>query len=132
MRLTRKIAVQLVIVAVIATVAAGFMFFGYVRVPSMFGIGEFTVTLELPRSGGLYERANVTYRGTQVGKVKSIQLNDNNTVLAVLSLNSGTHIPSNLRAEVHSQSAVGEQFVALLPEDDTSPPLQDGDVIPLA
>jgi phospholipid/cholesterol/gamma-HCH transport system substrate-binding protein len=53
-------------------------------------------------------------------------------VEAVLSLKSGIPIPSDLKAEVHSQSAVGESYVELLPRNGTSPPLKDGDVIPLA
>ena len=32
---------------------------------------------------------------------------------------------------MHSQSAIGEQYVELLPRNGTSPPLKDGDVIPL-
>ena len=31
---------------------------------------------------------------------------------------------------MHSQSAVGEQYITLLPRNDTSRPLRDGDVIP--
>ena len=50
-------------------------------------------------------------------------------VAAVLSLKSGIAIPSDLDAQVHSQSAVGEQYVALLPRRDSSP-LRNGDVIP--
>ena len=46
----------------------------------------------------------------------------------MLSLKSGIDIPSDVDAQVHSQSAVGEQYVALLPRRD-SPPLKDGDVI---
>ncbi|MDR3659638.1 MAG: MlaD family protein, partial [Mycobacterium sp.] len=41
-------------------------------------------------------------------------------------------IPSDLDAQVHSVSAVGEQYIALLPRNDTSTPLHDGDVIPLS
>ena len=33
---------------------------------------------------------------------------------------------------MHSQSAIGEQYVLLLPRNATSPPLKNGDVIPLA
>ena len=51
-------------------------------------------------------------------------------VAAVLALKSGIEIPSDLDAAVHSQSAVGEQYVTLLPRKD-SPPLKNGDVIPL-
>ena len=62
--------------------------------------------------------------------MQSVRLTDTG-VEAVLSLKSGIHIPSDLKAEVHSQSAVGEQYVELLPRNGTSPPLKDGDVIPL-
>ena len=50
-------------------------------------------------------------------------------VAAVLSLKSGIAIPSDLDAQVHSQSAVGEQYIALLPRRDSAP-LRNGDVIP--
>lgn len=33
---------------------------------------------------------------------------------------------------MHSVSAVGEQYVALIPRSENSPPLKDGDVIPVA
>jgi phospholipid/cholesterol/gamma-HCH transport system substrate-binding protein len=129
--LGRRIIVQLAIFAVVSLVAAVIMVFGYVKLPAMFGIGRYTVTIELPRSGGLYPTGNVTYRGTQVGKVQAVHLTANGHVEAVLSLSSGIEIPSDLTAEVHSQTAVGEQYVALLPHNGTSRPLRDGDVIGL-
>ena len=46
-----------------------------------------------------------------------------------LSLKSGIDIPRDLTAEVHSQSAIGEQYVELLPRNGDSPPLKNGDVI---
>ena len=47
------------------------MVFGYMSLPSLlFGVGRYDVTLELPAAGGLYERSNVTYRGTEVGQVE--------------------------------------------------------------
>jgi phospholipid/cholesterol/gamma-HCH transport system substrate-binding protein len=129
MHLSRRIIIQLAVFAVIALVAAVVMAIGYVRLPAMFGVGRYTVTMELARSGGLYPSANVTYRGTKVGNVESVHLGQNGGVQAVLSLKSGVDIPSNLQAEVHSQSAIGEQYVALLPRDGTSAPLKNGDVI---
>jgi phospholipid/cholesterol/gamma-HCH transport system substrate-binding protein len=103
----------------------------FINLPAMFGVGRYTVTMELPRSGGLYESGNVTYRGTKVGRVESVRLSDTG-VEAALSLQSGIDIPSDLEAEVHSQSAVGESYVLLLPRNGTSPPLKNGDVIALA
>jgi phospholipid/cholesterol/gamma-HCH transport system substrate-binding protein len=130
--LTRRILIQLAIFAVVAVVAGAIMVFGYLRLPNLlFGVGHYEVTVQLPEAGGLYERGNVTYRGTEVGQVKSVHLTDSG-VEAVLSLRSDVKIPSNLDAEVHSQSAVGEQYLALLPRSDGAPPLKDGDVIPVS
>lgn len=129
MHLTRRIWIQLAIFAVVSVVAISVMAFGYVKLPKfLFGVGTYTVTVELPEAAGLYERANVTYRGTEVGQVKKVRLN-NGEVDAVLALKSGIDIPSDLDAQVHSQSAVGEQYVSLSPRNGTSAPLKNGDVV---
>src|SRR5690606_9825288 len=73
---------------------------------------------------------NVNYRGTHVGKVKSVRLTEHGSVEAELSLDSSVPIPSHLTAAVHSQTAAGEQYVDRIPGDDTSTPLRHGDVIP--
>jgi phospholipid/cholesterol/gamma-HCH transport system substrate-binding protein len=129
MRMTRQIVIQLLIFSLLAVVALGIMIFGYMRLPAMLGIGQYRVTLQLPETGGLYPRGNVTYRGTQVGIVKSVDLTDTG-VAAVLSMDSGIKIPADVEAEVHSQSAVGELYVTLLPRSGDGPVLTDGDVIP--
>ncbi|MGB3353301.1 MAG: MlaD family protein [Mycobacterium sp.] len=129
MRVTRQMLIQLAIFSVIAVTALGIMLFGYMRLPALMGIGQYRVTLELPETGGLYERSNVTYRGSQVGIVDSVELTESG-VEANLSLNSDVPIPADLIAEVRSQSAVGEQFVQLLPQSGDGPELRDGDVIP--
>jgi phospholipid/cholesterol/gamma-HCH transport system substrate-binding protein len=132
MHLHRRVKIQLAIFTVIAVVALAVMSLHFVRLPAMlFGVGRYTVKMELPEAGGLYGTGNVTYRGTEVGRVESVRLTDTG-VEAVLSLKSGIRIPSDLKAEVHSQSAIGEPYVELLPRNGTSPPLKDGDVIRLA
>jgi phospholipid/cholesterol/gamma-HCH transport system substrate-binding protein len=130
MRMTRRIWLQLAILIVISTTALTFMLFGYIRAPKLLGIGYYTVTVQLPEAAGLYPRANVTYRGTEVGDVKDVQLTDTG-VDAVLSLRSDVRIPSDLDVQVHSTSAVGEQYVALQPRTDSAASLKSGDVIPL-
>ncbi|MCH9735975.1 MAG: MCE family protein, partial [Actinomycetia bacterium] len=128
MRVTRQMLIQLAIFSVVAFTAIAIMVFGYMRVPAMLGIGEYRVTLELPKSGGLYERSNVTYRGSHVGIVNSVNLTDSG-VAADLSLDSSVEIPADLVAEVHSRSAVGELFVELIPQSADGPTLRDGDII---
>ena len=132
MILTRQILIQMAIFAVVATTALVVMVFGYMRLPDMLGIGQYRVTVELPETGGLYPRSNVTYRGAQVGTVDSVELTDSGTgVAAVLSLNSDIKIPADVEAQVHSVSSVGEQYVQLIPRSGQGPNLQDGDVIPV-
>jgi phospholipid/cholesterol/gamma-HCH transport system substrate-binding protein len=130
MHLDRRIRIQLVVYAVVTLVAGVVMAIGYIRLPEMFGVGRYSVTVELPRASGLYPGANVTYRGTEVGRIAEVQLTDTG-VDAVLSLRSDVAIPSDLDAQVHSVSSVGEQYMALLPRNDTSESLTNGDVIPV-
>src|SRR6202171_4755013 len=68
MHLNRRTWIQLAIFITVSITAFMFMIFGYMRLPSLlFGVGHYTVAVQLPEAGGLYERANVTYRGTEVG-----------------------------------------------------------------
>jgi phospholipid/cholesterol/gamma-HCH transport system substrate-binding protein len=130
MRLNRRTIIQLCVFAAVALVAIAVMVFGYIKAPgNLFGFGRYEVTVQLPQSGNLYKKANVTYRGTEVGIVRDVRLT-NSGVDAVLSLDYGIKIPSDLDASVHSQNPIGEQYVALSPRNGDSPPLKDGDVIP--
>jgi phospholipid/cholesterol/gamma-HCH transport system substrate-binding protein len=129
LRLSRSVWTQLAILGAITVVAVGVMAFGFVNVPALLGIGRYTVTVDLPASGGLYPTSVVTYRGTEIGRVESIDVNRTG-VRAVLKLNSATAIPSDVTAAVHSRSAVGEQFLELTPQThaagDSVPKLQNG------
>ena len=51
----------------------------------------------------------MTYRGTDVGQVNSVDVTATG-VRAVLALRSGVKMPSDVRASVHSRSAIGEQY----------------------
>ncbi|MDT5021588.1 MAG: phospholipid/cholesterol/gamma-HCH transport system substrate-binding protein, partial [Mycobacterium sp.] len=113
MHLQRRVVIKLAAFAVVSLIAVAVTVFGYVKVSNLIpGFGRYTVTMQLPQSGGLYAGGNVTYRGTEVGRVDQVRVTETG-VEAVLSLKSGIDIPSDLDAEVHSQSAVGEQYVAL-------------------
>jgi len=60
LRLSRPVWIQLAILAAITIVAIGVMAFGFVNVPALLGVGRYTVTVELPASGGLYPTSVVT------------------------------------------------------------------------
>ncbi|SON60547.1 Lipoprotein LprN [Mycobacterium simulans] len=116
-RLTK---IQLAIFAVITVITLAVMAIFYLRLPATFGIGTYGVSADFVAGGGLYKNANVTYRGVAVGRVESVELNPNG-VTADMRLNSGTAIPSNVTASVKSVSAIGEQYIDLVPPDNPSP-----------
>lgn len=130
MRLTRRIRIQLAIFAALILVGLWAVFGYYYQLPSrFFAVGVYTVSVQLSQANTLYDGGNVTYRGVHVGRINEVRLTDTGAE-AVLQLDSGTNIPSDLTIEVHSVSAVGEQYLSLLPRNGNSPPLKDGDVIP--
>ncbi|HXS86329.1 MAG TPA: MCE family protein [Mycobacterium sp.] len=110
-RLTR---VQLAIFAVVTVITVVIMAIFYLRLPAAMGLGTYRVTADFVAGGGLYKNANVTYRGVAVGRVDSVGLTSDG-VNAVMRLNSGTSVPSNVTASVKSVSAIGEQYIDLVP-----------------
>jgi phospholipid/cholesterol/gamma-HCH transport system substrate-binding protein len=126
--LTRFVRNQLIIFTIASIVGVAVMIFTYMQVPTLLGIGRINVTLQLPAAGGLYRFSNVTYRGVQVGKVTDVKLTETGAE-ARLTLDTSPKIPSDLKADVLSVSAVGEQYVDLRPRTDSGPYLQDGSVI---
>ena len=86
----------------------------YLRVPTLVGIGQYELTADLPASGGLYATANVTYRGITIGKVTDVEPTPNGRQ------GDDEHRPTISRsrldssANVHSVSAVGEQYLDLV------------------
>lgn len=126
--LTRFVRTQLILFTIASIVGVAVMVFSYMQVPTLLGVGRLTVKLELPATGGLYQFSNVTYRGSQIGKVTAIDLTENGAE-ATLSLDTKPRIPADLEAQVRSMSAVGEQFVELLPRTDSGPFLENGSVI---
>ncbi|PRC55972.1 MCE family protein, partial [Mycobacterium sp. ITM-2017-0098] len=69
----RFIKIQLILFTILTIVALGVLGLYYLRLPSLAGVGQYTLYAELPRSGGLYASGNVTYRGSQIGKVTEVE-----------------------------------------------------------
>lgn len=130
MMLTKFVRVQLIIFSILTVIGLVAMATQYVGAPALVGIGRYNVTVQLPTTGGLYQYSNVTYRGTTVGEVQSVELTPDG-VDAKMSIDSDFTIPADVDAEVKSVSAVGEQYVDLIPQSSDGPALSNGDVIPV-
>ena len=75
---------------------------------------------QLPETGGLYPRGKSPTAARRSAPWTASHLTDTG-VEAVMSLDSDVKIPADLEAEVHSVSAVGEQYVELMPRSGSGP-----------
>ena len=90
--LTRFIKTQLDRLRVLTVVALLVLGWYYLRLPTLAGIGQYTLTADLPSSGGLYRTSNVTYRGITIGKVTDVEPTENG-VRATMSISDKYKIP---------------------------------------
>jgi phospholipid/cholesterol/gamma-HCH transport system substrate-binding protein len=111
--LTRFVRMQLIVFAVLTVSALVALGWYYLRIPSQLGIGQYRLVAELPASGGLYRTSNVTYRGIQIGRVVKVEPTKRG-VRATLSIDNRYKIPIDASANVHSVSAIGEQYLDLV------------------
>jgi phospholipid/cholesterol/gamma-HCH transport system substrate-binding protein len=117
--LDRLTKIQLTIFAVVTVICVGAISAFYLHLPAAVGIGAYQITADFKAGGGLYQNANVTYRGVTIGRVEEVALG-NDAVVATMRLNTDTQVPDNVTATVKSVSAVGEQYIDLVPPENPS------------
>ena len=92
---------------------------------------RYSVFATFPDAGGVFTNQEVTYRGITVGQVGRMTVVKEGVQIELL-IDEGTKIPEeDVEARVMFKSAVGEQFVDILPATDGGPYLADGSEIPL-
>jgi phospholipid/cholesterol/gamma-HCH transport system substrate-binding protein len=115
--------------ALVVVALLGVYFIAFDVIGWRIGAQPFTVTVDLPRGGGLYSDGFVTYRGVDVGRIARMSLSAGGTV-ATLAIDPGTVIPASSIAHVHELSVAGEQYLDLVPSSAHGPDLHAGSVIP--
>ncbi|MDM4141409.1 MULTISPECIES: MlaD family protein [Mycobacterium] len=110
--LTPFIRRQLIAFGILTVISLLVLGIYYLQIPSLMGVGRYTLKADLPASGGLYPTANVTYRGITIGKVTDVEPTERGAQ-ATMSIDSRYKIPIDATANVHSVSAVGEQYLDL-------------------
>ncbi|MFR9730870.1 MCE family protein [Saccharopolyspora sp. MS10] len=127
--LTRKTRLQIVAFLAIALVGIGYAGARYAGLDRLLGPRGYVVTMNLADSGGIFDNAEVTYRGVPIGRVGTMRLTSNG-VEVPLDIEAGhDRIPRDVEAVVTNRSAVGEQYVDLRPRRDDGPYLRDGSII---
>ncbi|MCW2751517.1 MAG: hypothetical protein JWR83_2627 [Aeromicrobium sp.] len=130
--ITNKVRIQLIAFVTMGTIAAALIFFHYARIPTLMGFGQTQVRVDFAKGAGLYPNANVTYRGVTVGTVAGMDIAGDH-ITADLSIDSSAHVPEDVTASIKSVSAIGEQYVDLVPKAGArSTALADGSHIKLA
>ncbi|HEX4190019.1 MAG TPA: MlaD family protein [Marmoricola sp.] len=120
--------------AIFAVLAVGLVIVAgteYVGIPQRYLGQSYEVRVNLPDSGGIFPNAEVTIRGVPVGRVKSLQLTPDG-VQASLRINKGVKIPADTLVKISDLSAVGEQYVNLLPQQSRGPYLSSGGSLPVS
>ncbi|AUG81166.1 ABC transporter substrate-binding protein [Kitasatospora sp. MMS16-BH015] len=114
----------------IAVLVLGYLGIRYADLGRYVGLrGYYTVRVQLPDTGGLFEHANVTYRGVSVGRVGPIRLTPDGVEAELRIQDSAPRIPTHLKAVVADLSAVGEQYIDLRPTSDAPPYLGNDSVV---
>jgi phospholipid/cholesterol/gamma-HCH transport system substrate-binding protein len=130
--ITRRTRIQLVVFALITMVGVAYVGARYARLDRLFLDDTYRVAAHFAESGGIFDGAQVSYRGVTVGEVGDLELT-NEGVDVMLDIDKDAEdIPADTRAVVANRSAVGEQYVDLQPLTDDGPFLGEGDEVALA
>lgn len=128
-RTTRLQLIALLVVAVVGIVYTGVR---YANLGAVVGATSYPVTMRMAQSGGIFTGADVTYRGVSVGRVGPLTLTADGVDVQLDIDTAAPAIPSAVTAQVRNLSAIGEQYVDLLPDTNSGPMLAAGSVISAA
>ena len=129
---TRRTKVQLMIFALITMVGVSFVGARYARLDRLLFDDSYRVAAHFAESGGIFEGAQVSYRGVAVGRVGELELTDAGVDVMLDIDDDARPVPADTKAVVANRSAVGEQYVDLQPQTSHGPFLGEGDDIPQA
>lgn len=112
----RRVRWQLTFFAVLSTITMSVVALQYAQLPQLVGWGRYEVSTILPRTGGLSDISLVTYRGVEIGKVTGLDLVPGGGVVVRYSVDRSAKVPADVVARVHSMTAIGEQYLDLVPK----------------
>jgi phospholipid/cholesterol/gamma-HCH transport system substrate-binding protein len=127
--ISRTTKLQLIVFALITMIGCSYVGAKYAELDKYFVDDTYEVTASFSGSGGIFEGAEVTYRGVGVGRVTDMRLSSSGVDVVMEIEQASDPIPSDVIAAVHNRSAVGEQYVDLLPQRTGEPYLDEGSVI---
>ena len=131
--IARSTKLQLLVFLVVAALGMGFTGLRYANLGRFLPGYDpgYLVSADFRDSGGVFVGSQVTDRGVAVGTVEKLSLLHDG-VRVWMRLRPGTRVATPVKAAVGNRSAIGEQYVDLLPQSDGPARLRAGDVIPMS
>jgi phospholipid/cholesterol/gamma-HCH transport system substrate-binding protein len=142
----RSVKIKVLAFVMVSVLGVCYVAVKYVGLGGLLLGSTYPLAAEFATAGGIFTNASVTYRGSPVGKVTTVELtgqgsesrrgggsgsgNPGERVLVRMRIDRGVRIPRDLRAVVADRSAVGEQYLDLRPNTGSGPYLKPGDTIP--
>jgi phospholipid/cholesterol/gamma-HCH transport system substrate-binding protein len=123
--ISHKTKVQLMVFALITMVGVAYVGATYARLDRLLFDDSYRVVAHFEDSGGIFAGAGVSYRGVTVGQVGELRVTDDGVDVVLRIDDDSEPIPADTDALVANRSAVGEQYVDLLPNTDEGPFLDD-------
>lgn len=117
------------LIGLLVAFGLGIYYIGFVILGYHAGSNGYDIRVQVPSAAGLFADGNVTYRGVPVGTITRMDLAPDDVELQ-LHITSSEKIPASSSAHVKMLSALGEQYVNLVPASPGGPYLHQGSVIP--
>lgn len=126
--MTRGVRFRLIAFAIVSALGLTYVGGNYLGIVDRILGRGYNVNVLLPASGGIYEGAEVTYRGVKIGKVDKMTV-DRDGLRVRVALQEEARVPASSKVRVDNLSAVGEQFISFEPTSSAGPMLREGSTI---
>ena len=119
-------------VGVFVIIAASLLIVTIFAIGGAFGRSEQSFQTYFKNAGGLEPGSIVRYAGIRVGRVEKITIDpkDPARIVMAFGVDPGVPIKTDSMAKVASLSALGENYLEILPGKPGSPPAKNGSVLP--
>lgn len=128
--ITTAVKVKVIAFVVLGLLATAYLLRTYVGIDPL--RDDTRVTFELSDASGLFEGSEVTYRGVSVGTVDALEVTDAGTDVRVVLDADAPAVPADVDVTVANRSAIGEQYLDLVPTDSDTTGSASGDRAVLA
>lgn len=127
--ISKRTKAQLMVFVLITLVGVSYVGARYARLDRLLFDDSYRVVAHFEDSGGIFAGAGVSYRGVTVGEVGELQVTEEGVDVILRIDKDAEPIPRDTDALVANRSAVGEQYVDLLPNAEKGPYLGENSEI---